>query len=224
MNPRTLETSFLGRVAYEDGLRLQEERAEAVKEGGAEEALFLLEHDPVLTLGRNARRENIVASDEALEQLGIRVFEAGRGGDVTYHGPGQLVGYPIVSLAPDRKDVWKYVRGLEEALILTLAGYGIAAGRIAGLTGVWVGDEKVAAIGVRISRWVTSHGFALNVATDLAQFDTIIPCGIRDHGVTSLERLLPSPPPLPEVARNFAEHFGALFDRRVVWKESAWPK
>ncbi len=150
--------------------------------------------------------------------MGIAVAECGRGGDVTYHGPGQLVGYPIVNLAPDRKDVWKYVRGLEEAIILTLSEYDIEAGRIQGLTGVWVDGNKVAAIGVRIARWVTSHGFALNVAPNLDHFTTIVPCGIRTHGVTSMERLLPTPPPVAEVAERFAPHFAAIFGRELRWR------
>jgi lipoyl(octanoyl) transferase len=216
---RTLETSFLGRVAYEEGLRLQESRVAAIQGGTAPEALFLLEHDPVLTLGRSAHRENIVASTQELARLGIRVFECGRGGDVTYHGPGQLVGYPILNLAPDRKDVWKYVRGLEEALIRALAEYGVEASRFERLTGVWVGQEKIAAIGVRVSRWVTSHGFALNISTDLDHFRTIVPCGIRSYGVTSLARLLPAPPSMEEVGSRVAVHLGRVFDRTPVWVE-----
>jgi lipoyl(octanoyl) transferase len=217
MKARVLETSFLGRVPYEEGLRLQERRVSAVQAGTAPEALFLLEHDPVLTLGRSAHREHIVASDTELDRLGIRVFECGRGGDVTYHGPGQLVGYPILNLAPDRKDVWKYVRGLEEALIRALAEYGVEAGRFERLTGVWVGQEKIAAIGVRVSRWVTSHGFALNVSTDLSHFRTIIPCGIRSYGVTSLSRLMEAPPTLEEVGHRVAAHVADIFDREPAW-------
>jgi lipoyl(octanoyl) transferase len=214
---RTIEAAWRGRVAYADGLRMQEERVDAVREGRAPEALFLLEHEPVITLGRNAHRENIVASEGTLAEMGIAVAECGRGGDVTYHGPGQLVGYPIVNLAPDRKDVGKYVRGLEEAIIRTLSEYDMEAGRIQGLTGVWVDGNKVAAIGVRIARWVTSHGFALNVAPNLEHFATIVPCGIRTHGVTSMERFLPSPPSLDEVARRFAPHFAAIFERELRW-------
>ncbi len=217
MTNRIMETAYLGRVAYDDGLRLQEERVEAVKRGDAHDALFLLEHDPVITLGRNAKSENIVTPPETLAEMGIQVADCGRGGDVTYHGPGQLVGYPILNLAPDRKDVGKYVRNLEEAIIRTLADYGIEGGRIKGLTGVWVGQEKVAAIGVRISRWVTSHGFALNIDPDLEHFRTIIPCGIRTHGVTSMRRLMDDPPALPEAAGRFAAHFGELFGRAPVW-------
>jgi lipoyl(octanoyl) transferase len=216
---RIIETAFLGRVPYEAGLRLQDERVAAVRDRGGAEALFLLEHDPVLTLGRNASRRNITASPEALARLGITVHECGRGGDVTYHGPGQLVGYPVINLAPDRKDVWKYVRNLEEALIRTLADHGVAGRRFQGLTGVWVGGEKVAAIGVRVSRWVTSHGFALNVTTDLDHFRTIVPCGIRDYGVTSLQRLMESPPSLPAVAGGAAGHFAEIFGRKIRWME-----
>ncbi len=223
MSSRPLETSYLGRVGYEEGLRLQEARVSAVQTGAAPDALYLLEHDPVLTLGRSAHRENIVASSEALSRLGIQVFECGRGGDVTYHGPGQLVGYPILNLSPDRKDVWKYVRGLEEALILSLAEYGIVAGRFERLTGVWVGQEKIAAIGVRVSRWVTSHGFALNVTTNLDHFRTIVPCGIRSYGVTSMARLLDAPPTLEEMGGKVAAHLARVFDRELVWVDEGQP-
>lgn len=221
MERRILETEFLGRVAYGDGLRLQDDRVAAVRDGGAADALFLLEHDPVVTLGRNAHRENIVAGPEELEKEGIRVFECGRGGDVTYHGPGQLVGYPIVNLAPDRKDVGKYVRNLEEALLRTLTEYGIEGRRFQGMTGVWVGNEKIAAIGVRVSRWVTSHGFALNLTTNLDHFRTIVPCGIRNYGVTSMARLMDTPPSLEDAGRKFALHFAHIFDRELRWTETA---
>jgi lipoyl(octanoyl) transferase len=217
MERRVLEAGFLGCFPYEDGLCLQESRVAGVRDRDENEALFLLEHEPVLTLGRNAKKENIVASPETLTALGIAVHECGRGGDVTYHGPGQLVGYPIMNLAPDRKDVWKYVRNLEEAIIRTLREYGIEARRFEKHTGVWVGQEKVAAIGVRISRWVTSHGFALNVCTDLNHFRTIVPCGIRNYGVTSLDEILASPPPLEEVGRKFAVHFAEIFGRELAW-------
>ena len=144
----------------------------------------------MFTLGRNARAENVLFPAERLRERGFDVYDTGRGGDVTYHGPGQVVGYPILDLSPDRRDVHRYVRDLEDVMIRTCASYGVEAGRIDGLTGTWVGREKIGAIGVRISRWVTSHGFAFNVSTDLAAFDLIVPCGIRDKGVTSLERLL----------------------------------
>jgi lipoyl(octanoyl) transferase len=224
MNRRTLEAGYLGRVAYEAGLRLQEARVAAVRDGEEAEGLFLLEHDPVLTLGRNAHRENIVATDDDLARLGIEVHECGRGGDVTYHGPGQLVGYPIVNLSPDRKDLWKYVLNLEDAIIRTLAGYGVEGRRFQKLTGVWVGEEKVAAIGVRVSRWVTSHGFALNVSSNLDHFRTIVPCGIRDYGVTSLARILDDPPTVEKVARDFAPHFAEIFGRELAWVAPARPE
>lgn len=224
MSRRTLEASYLGRVAYKAGLRLQESRVDAVQNGEEVDGLFLLEHDPVLTLGRNAQRENIVATDEALSKLGIEVHECGRGGDVTYHGPGQLVGYPIVNLAPDRKDLGKYVRNLEEAIIRTLAGYGVEGRRFQRLTGVWIGEEKVAAIGVRVSRWVTSHGFALNISSNLDHFRTIVPCGIRNYGVTSLERILDEPPSLEDVARKFAPHLAEIFDRDLAWVSPVRPE
>ena len=185
----------LGRVEYDTALALQRELVEERRHGRIGDTLLLLEHPPVITLGvkTRGRASNIVASPEQLEQEGVVVHETGRGGDVTYHGPGQLVGYPIFDLRPDRQDVHRYVRDLEEALILAVAGFGIMARRVAGLTGVWVGpagrEEKLAAIGVRISRWITSHGFALNVAANLRHFDLIVPCGITDRGVTSLERL-----------------------------------
>jgi lipoyl(octanoyl) transferase len=165
--PRPLVVRSLGRVSYARGLELQESLVAERQAGSAPDHLLLLEHDPVFTLGRNARRENVLFPAEALRARGFDVFETGRGGDVTYHGPGQVVGYPILDLSPDRRDVHRYVRDLEEVLLRTCADYGIEAGRVAGLTGAWVGQDKIGAIGVRIARWVTSHGFAFNVATDL---------------------------------------------------------
>ena len=186
------------------------------KEGLIPDTLLLLEHDPVFTLGRNARKEHILLPIEVLEARGYAVFDCGRGGDVTYHGPGQIVGYPILELPEGRRDVHRYVRDLEEVLIRVLAPYGVTGERIPGLTGVWVGNEKVAAIGVRISRWVTSHGFALNVHNDLAPFDLVVPCGIRDKGVTSLARLLGRPVAVDEVASRLGEEMGEIFDRKVL--------
>jgi lipoyl(octanoyl) transferase len=184
--------------------------------GRVPDHLLLLEHHPVFTLGRNARAENLLLPAEALRERGFEVFDTGRGGDVTYHGPGQVVGYPILDLSPDRRDVHRYVRDLEEVMIRTSADYGIEAGRIEGLTGAWVGGEKIGAIGVRIARWVTSHGFAFNVATDLEAFDLIVPCGIRGRGVTSLERLLGRAVPLEEAMDRLAEHFATVFDRTAA--------
>jgi lipoate-protein ligase B len=211
--PRPLTVRRLGRVPYGRGLELQEQLVARRQRGEIPDQLLLLEHDPVFTLGRNARSENVLFPAELLRQRGFDVHETGRGGDVTYHGPGQVVGYPILDLSPDRRDVHRYVRDLEEVMIRTCAGYGVEAGRIDGLTGTWVGREKIGAIGVRISRWVTSHGFAFNVTTDLAAFQLIVPCGIRDMGVTSLERRLGRRVPLDEVEDRlvaaFAEVFGA---------------
>jgi lipoate-protein ligase B len=167
----------------------------------------------VFTLGRNARTENVLFPEAALRERGFDVFETGRGGDVTYHGPGQVVAYPILDLGPDRKDVHRYVRDLEEVMIRALADYGLVGRRIDKLTGAWVGDEKIGAIGVRLARWITSHGFAFNVATDLAPFALIVPCGIKDRGVTSLERLLGRAVPLPEVMDRLEAHFAAVFAR-----------
>jgi lipoyl(octanoyl) transferase len=203
----------LGRVAYARGLELQAELVAERQAGRLPDQLLLLEHDPVFTLGRNAQAQNILLPAEALRERGFEVFETGRGGDVTYHGPGQLVGYPIIDLAPDRRDVHRYVRDLEEVMLRTCADYGLAASRVAGLTGAWLGDEKIGAIGVRIARWVTSHGFAFNVGTDLAAFDLIVPCGIRGRGVTSLERKLGRPVPLAQVMDRVAAHFAAVFER-----------
>ena len=195
----------LGRVEYGTAVALQRALVEDRRQGRIGDTLLLLEHPPVITLGvkTRGRTSNIVASPEQLEDEGVTVHETGRGGDVTYHGPGQLVGYPILDLRPDRQDVHRYVRDLEEALILAVTEFGVTAGRVAGLTGVWVGppgrEEKLAAIGVRISRWITSHGFALNVAADLRHFDLIVPCGIAGRGVTSLERLTGESIPMARV-------------------------
>src|SRR5262245_56493621 len=186
-----LEVRRLGLVPYVEALTLQRQLVEERRADAIPDVLLLVEHPPVLTLGvrGDGGRSHILATPEALTVRGIEVFETGRGGDITYNGPGQIVGYHIVDLKPDRCDVHRYVRDLEEVLIRVAADYGIAAGRIKGLTGVWVGDEKLAAIGVRISRWITSHGFALNHTTNLSHFNLIVPCGIDDRGVTSLYRL-----------------------------------
>jgi lipoyl(octanoyl) transferase len=213
---RVCEHYYLGLTPYADALALQQRLVEARKADGVPDTLLLLEHPPVITLGRAANRANVLADEETREARGVQLFETGRGGDVTYHGPGQLVGYPVISLAPDRCDVRRYVRDLEEVLIRAAADFGVEAARSAGLTGVWVGGEKLAAIGVRISRWVTMHGFAFNVTTDLSHFEMIVPCGIADHGVTSLEKLLGRRIALSEVAASVARHFGEIFDRQML--------
>ena len=208
-----MDVSRLGRMAYQDALDLQRQLVEDRKAGRIADRLLLLEHPPVITLGVRSRndRSHVLEPPESLAARGIEVFETGRGGDVTYHGPGQLVGYPILDLKPDRCDVHRYVRDLEDVLIRSVAPFGIEAGRIAGLTGIWVGPEKLAAIGVRIARWITSHGFALNVSSDLDYFKLIVPCGIADRGVTSLNRLAGRPIPTAEVASRTAEHFANTF-------------
>jgi lipoyl(octanoyl) transferase len=211
---RPLEASWLGRIPYDEALALQQALVERRRHGEIEDRLVLLEHPHVITLGSASGGENVLLGRREMELLGIRVFETGRGGDVTYHGPGQLVGYPILDLKPDRRDLHAYIRDLEEVLIRTVAEHGIAGGRRPGLSGVWVGRDKVAAIGVRVSSgWITSHGFALNVSTDLRYFESIVPCGIRDGGVTSIERLTGRTVPLEDVAESTARHFRAVFGR-----------
>jgi lipoyl(octanoyl) transferase len=215
---RTLEVRRLGVVGYEDGLALQRALVEDRKAGRIGDVLLLLQHPAVITLGvkGDGGRANIVASEARLDALGIAVHETGRGGDVTYHGPGQIVGYPILDLRPDRCDVHRYVRDVEEVMIRVCAEYGVAAGRIKGLTGAWVGAEKIGAIGIRISRWITSHGFAFNVGTDLEHFRLIVPCGIADRGVTSLERATGKAVPIADAEDAIVRQFAAVFDRRVT--------
>lgn len=211
----TVQVWPLGRVDYDDGLRMQEALVALRREGRVSDTLLLLEHPPVITLGRGADQNNIIASKRMLSARGIEVFETGRGGDVTYHGSGQLVGYPIIDLNPDRRDIRKYMRDLEEVLILTLQDYGITAGRIDGLTGVWVGNRKIAALGVRVSRWLTSHGFALNVSTRLDDFNLIVPCGITDKAVTSIEREIGEAVSLDDIGRKVADQFAEVFGREL---------
>ncbi len=214
---KPLEVRRLGRVPYAEALALQRELVEERRAGRVPDLLLLVEHPPVLTLGvrGDGGRGHILASADQLTGLGIEVFETGRGGDVTYHGPGQIVGYPILDLKPDRCDVHRYVRDLEEVLIRVAGGFGISASRVPGLTGVWVGDRKLAAIGVRISRWITSHGFALNHTTDLEHFGLIVPCGIADRGVTSLRQLGCSESRTGVEAR-IAEQFVQVFNYQQV--------
>jgi lipoyl(octanoyl) transferase len=216
--PREIQIRRLGRVGYGDAVELQKQLVEQRKTGEIPDQLLLLEHPPVITLGVKTRndRSHVVATPETLEDEGVEVFESGRGGDVTYHGPGQLVGYPILDLRPDRCDVHRYVRDLEEVLIRAVAGFGIVSHRLPGLTGTWVGNEKLAAIGVRIARWVTSHGFALNVSTNLAHFGLIIPCGITDKGVTSMDILSRGSIGMTDVEAAVAEAFCAVFDRQFL--------
>jgi lipoyl(octanoyl) transferase len=204
-----LQVRRLGVVPYGQGLALQQELVAARKAGHIPDQLLLLEHPPVITLGAKVRtdRSHVLASEQMLDEAGVGLFEAGRGGDVTYHGPGQLVGYPIIDLRPDRCDIHRYVRDLEDVMIATAAAFGVQAGRVPGLTGAWVGHDKLAAIGVRISRWITSHGFAFNVATDLSHFSLIV------RGVTSLARLLGRSPAMSSVEDAAIGAFAAIFGR-----------
>ncbi len=250
----------LGTLDYATGLRLQQKLVDLRKEGRTRDVLLLLEHTPVITLGRNAKQKNILASPEMLAKRGVEVFESDRGGDVTFHGPGQLVGYPIFDLRglpsdqANRKSLGaiEYVRKLEEVLIRTCAGFGIQTGRVSGLTGVWTQPEvaefhsartlrlrsgqanesarphtsiasqeaKIAAIGVHISRGVTSHGFALNVNANLDYFNLIIPCGITSKPVTTMAKELGEPLPLQEVAHAVSRNFGTVFASQILWLES----
>ena len=212
---RRIEVRRLGHIPYAEGLALQRSLVEERRAKRGDDVLLLLEHPHVLTLGvrGDGGRGHILATAEILEARGVGVYESGRGGDITYHGPGQIVGYPILDLQPDRCDVHRYVRDIEEVLIRVAADYGVEARRVDGLTGVWVGRDKLAAIGVRIARWVTSHGFAFNVTTDLEYFNLIVPCGIADRGVTSLARLLGRSVDLVEVEDRIVAHFGDVFAR-----------
>jgi lipoyl(octanoyl) transferase len=212
---RELRVRRLGLVPYTAALDLQKSLVEERRAGRIPDTLLLLEHPPVITLGVKLAdaRTHIVAPPELLAARGVEVVETGRGGDVTYHGPGQLVAYPILDLKPDRQDVHRYVRDLEAVMIGLCAAYGVAANRIAGLSGTWVGERKIGAIGVRISRWITSHGLAFNVSTDLSFFDLIVPCGIADKGVTSLSLEVGRHVSTDEVADAFVQAFATVFDR-----------
>ena len=215
---RPLEVRRLGIVPYGEALALQRALVEERRSEGIPDLLLLLQHPPVITVGvkGDGGRSNIVAPPEHLASLGIETSDTGRGGDVTYHGPGQLVGYPILDLRPDRCDVHRYVRDIEEVMIRVCAGYGLVAGRIKGLTGTWVGPDKIGAIGVRISRWITSHGFAFNVNTNLDHFKLIVPCGISEGGVTSLEHATGQPVSFADVEDAVVTHFCAVLERDLA--------
>lgn len=204
----------LGRVPYGPTHALQQRLVEARARGLCGDTLLVLEHDPpVITMGRSAKEQNVLIPRRLLASRGVELHEVGRGGDVTFHAPGQVVLYPIVSLSPDREDVRKYVASLEETMIRTCAAFGVTAGRVAGMNGTWVGDEKIGAVGVRISRWVTMHGLALNVDVDLEGFRMIVPCGLAERGVTSLAaRLGVDAPTVPQVQDELVRTFAALYD------------
>lgn len=214
---REIEVRNLGLVPYGEALELQEEMVEQRRAGDISDQLLLLEHPHVITLGTASNHEHILLNAEERELLGIELYETGRGGDVTYHGPGQLVGYPILDLKPDREDLHRYVRDLEEVLIGALAFFKLKSERKEGLTGVWIGDAKIAAIGVRVSSgWITSHGFALNVNNDLQFFDSIVPCGIKNMGVTSIQRATGKRYQVKDVLMAVEEAFGAVFGATIT--------
>jgi len=210
-----LQILDLGLISYTEAFALQQRIVAARKSNSIDDVLLLCEHPPVITLGRNGNRENLLASENVLRQKNVQFHETNRGGDITYHGPGQIVGYPILDLSRIKQDVHWYVRTLEQVMIRASADLGISAYRIPGKTGIWVAsdptEEKLAAIGVHISRWVTSHGFAYNVSTDLPNFDLIVPCGIANRKATSLEKLLGRSVPLNEVKPHLIRHFAELF-------------
>jgi lipoyl(octanoyl) transferase len=208
-----LDVHRLGTIPYGRGLTIQEELVAKRRAGEVPDTLLLLEHPHVVTLGTSSKAEHVLVSPDERESLGIELFQTGRGGDVTYHGPGQLVGYPIFDLKPHRCDLHRYLRDLEEILIEVVGDFGIRGGRVEGLTGVWVEDRKIAAIGVRVSSgWITSHGFALNVNTDLSFFGAIIPCGIRDHGVTSISAELGTSVDIDDVMDRAEDAFRAYLN------------
>jgi lipoyl(octanoyl) transferase len=230
MPERVISLLDLGRQDYAAALALQQQLSALRQQESIGDVLLLVEHPPVLTLGRNAHREHVVASSQLLARRGISLFETNRGGDVTYHGPGQLVGYPILDLRglTPPLGVVEYLRKLEEVIIRACADYGVLTQRAPGRAGVWtlpggtVAEKKIAALGVHVSRGVTTHGFALNVTTDLDDFGLIVPCGIRDRGVTSIEAevdLHPAPS-LEQTANSVARHFGRVFDRQMIWVEA----
>jgi lipoyl(octanoyl) transferase len=228
MSEPVISVVNLGRLDYAAALVLQQQVCALRQQENIGDVLLLVEHPPVLTLGRNAHRGHVVASDQLLARRGISLFETNRGGDVTYHGPGQLVGYPILNLRgfTPPLGVVEYLRKLEEVLIRACADYGVLTQRSAGRAGVWtmpggaVAEKKIAALGVHVARGVTTHGFALNVTTDLDDFALIVPCGIRDRGVTSIEVEVDRGPSLEQVVNSIARHFGRVFSRQIVCLEA----
>lgn len=213
-----LEVRHLGVVPYAVAADLQRDLVEQRRAGRVPDTLLLLEHPHVVTLGVrvDAARSHLIATPQALAARHVELHETGRGGDITYHGPGQIVGYPIIDLRPDRCDVHKYVRDLEEVMISAAADFGVSAARVKGLSGAWVGADKLGAIGVRISRWITSHGFAFNVTTDLDFFNLIVPCGITSGGVTSLSQVSACSISIDEAQQSLVRHFARVFDYNTV--------
>lgn len=213
---RTLRVESVGRVGYGPMLALQNARHADVCDGRADDTLFLLEHEPVVTLGRNSGAASLLVSPHLLEARGVELFETGRGGDATYHGPGQVVGYPIVFLEHGERDIKRFVAMLEELMIRTAHDFGVEAGRVEGMRGIWVSDDKLGAVGVRVSRWTTMHGFALNVQNALDGFRLIVPCGLHGKGVTSLEQQAGRTISVAEVEEKIAFHAGDVLGRTVV--------
>jgi lipoate-protein ligase B len=215
---KSCEAYWLGRVGYGEVLALQRRRASARMRGEVEDCLLLVEHPPVITLGRGAKRRHLLADEDLLRARGIAVWEVERGGDITFHGPGQLVGYPILDLTRHGKDLHRYMRSLEEVLIRTLQPYGIHGERSVGQTGVWVHGAKIASIGVHVTQWVSRHGLALNVSPDLGAFDLIVPCGLSAIRMTSMAALLKRQVPVQTVAESVAEQFALVFDCAMQWR------
>ena len=225
MATRPTHWQYLGQVPYAEANALQEQVRDEIKAGDGPERLLLLTHPHVYTLGRNAEVGDVRQGREWLEAHGVTVAETDRGGQVTYHGPGQLVGYPVVDLSPDRRDLRRYIHDLQEVLVRTLADFGVQARprHDPEHIGIWVGNEKIASLGVHVKRWITTHGFALNVAPDLTYFTGIIPCGLNDVRMTSIERLTGEAPDLADVAHRVAHHFGEIFDREMIPVEIRTP-
>lgn len=219
---RELHVRRLGRVPYKAAWDLQKQLVEQRRQGEIPDTLLLLEHEPVITLGRDASLDSVLHNEATLAAVGVALVQSDRGGDATYHGPGQIVAYPILDLKPDWQDIPKFVRAIEQTMIDTVADYGLVGDRAKGEPGVWLAaseqapERKIGAVGARISRWITHHGFALNVNTHMDHFQLIIPCGIRDKGVTSLKQELGREVPLDEVMDRVAEHLARRFDRRLV--------
>jgi lipoyl(octanoyl) transferase len=226
---RVLDVWRVGRIDYADALALQQRLVAARTAGTIEDTLLLLEHPPTITLGRGAKEEHLLLSRDELEAEGVQVHDIGRGGDVTYHGPGQLVGYPIIDLKPDRRDVRKYVASLEETMIRLAADHGIVAERLEGFNGTWIEPHgfkprKIGAVGVRISRWVTMHGFAFNIDPNMGHFGLIVPCGIQGKGVASLAGELDRAPSWEAVETAAGEHFAAIHESELRWHEGVPPE
>lgn len=219
MSSRTFTAYRLGRQDYAEIHALQERLVVLRQQDQIGDTVLLLEHNPVITLGRAAKRENILWGLDQLREAGVTIHETGRGGDVTYHGPGQLVVYPILSLSPDRQDVRRYVMNLEETMIRLAAEHGLSAERSPGFNGTWIGRRKLGAVGVRISRWVTMHGFALNISTDLSAFQWIVPCGITDRSVTSLQQELGTAPEWITTETRAAELLAEILGSEIIWSD-----